>query len=102
MFLQGLQSGKLVEYAFRKDLDFVSFKVPNRFTIISIQRRKERGCALAMLKCVNLRIFCRSSTARGALVLQGGTNNSSFKAPLANGIAVAVLMMVSSCKSMAS
>lgn len=51
MFLQSLQSGKLVEYAFRKDLDFVSFKVPNRFTFISIQRRKERGCALAMLKC---------------------------------------------------
>lgn len=51
MFLQSLQSGKFVEYAFRKDLDFVSFKVPNRFTIISIQRRKERGCALAMLKC---------------------------------------------------
>ena len=51
MFLQSLQSGKFVEYAFRKDLDFVSFKVPNRFTFISIQRRKERGCALAMLKC---------------------------------------------------
>ena len=84
MFLQSLQSGKFVEYAFRKDLDFVSFKVPNRFTFISIQRRKERGCALAMLKCA----------LQDAIDLQDETIISTATAiPFANG-ALKLLLFV--------